>query len=178
MRTNRENQVNFCRLHVQFRRIRDMIGLSNSPMASFPTAPIRICCHEMSVPSSRRSRSSAQGPTDRVPRRSDRETRSDRGGTRRCQIARSRLRAADRGTPSNLGQEQPQQQQPPSSDGLSKPTVEEVSEARARSLRGKSKRASGGQPGHPGRTLRQVETPDEVVDHFPSVCRNCDARLQ
>ena len=67
---------------------------------------------------------------------------------------------------------------PPPSDGLSKPPVEEVAEKRTRSLRGKSKRASGGQPGHPGRTLRQVETPDEVVDHFPSVCRNCDARLQ
>ena len=66
---------------------------------------------------------------------------------------------------------------PPSSDGLSKPTVEEVAEKRTRSLRGKSKRANGGQPGHPGRTLRQVETPDEVVDHFPGVCGHCDARL-
>ena len=43
---------------------------------------------------------------------------------------------------------------PPSSDGLSKPTVEEVSEKRTRSMRGKSNRASGGQPGHQGHNLR------------------------
>ena len=66
---------------------------------------------------------------------------------------------------------------PPSSNGLSKPAVEEVSEKRARSLRGKSKRDPGGWPGHPGRALRQVETPGEVVDHFPGVRGHRDARL-
>ena len=66
---------------------------------------------------------------------------------------------------------------PPSSDGLSKPTVEEVSQKRARSLRGKSNRNPGGRPGHPGGALWQVETPDEVVDHFPRVREHCHARL-
>ena len=66
---------------------------------------------------------------------------------------------------------------PPSIDGLSKPTVEEVAEKLTRSLRGKSNRDPGGQPGLPGRTLRMADTPDEIVDHFPSVCRHCDARL-
>ena len=66
---------------------------------------------------------------------------------------------------------------PPSSDGLSKPTVEDVSEKRARSLRGKSSRDPGGQPGHRGRILRMVETPDEVVGHLHSVREHCDARL-
>ena len=56
----------------------------------------------MSAPSSRRSRSSDLGPADQAGRHDGRGTRGDR-------IARSRLRAADRGTPAKLGQEQPQQ---------------------------------------------------------------------
>ena len=58
---------------------------------------------------------------------------------------------------------------PPSSDGLDKPTP--------KSLRGRSGRKPGGQPGHPGRTLRQVERPDEVVVHEPGACRGCGGRL-
>ncbi len=59
---------------------------------------------------------------------------------------------------------------PPSSDGPKKPV-------RISSLREKSDRKSGGQPGHPGKTLRQTATPDAAIDHFPDICANCGAAL-
>jgi len=59
--------------------------------------------------------------------------------------------------------------QPPSADGLSKPAP--------KSLRGRSGRKPGGQPGHEGRTLRQAERPDEVVVHEPAACDGCGAVL-
>ncbi len=58
---------------------------------------------------------------------------------------------------------------PPSADGLDKPAP--------KSLRGRSGRKPGGQPGHQGRTLRQVERPDEVVVHEPGACAGCGAKL-
>src|SRR6059058_4925302 len=59
--------------------------------------------------------------------------------------------------------------QPPSSDGLDKPAP--------KSLRGRSGRKPGGQPGREGRTLRQVAVPDEVVVHEPGACAGCGADL-
>jgi transposase len=58
---------------------------------------------------------------------------------------------------------------PPSSDGLDKPAP--------KSLRGRSGRKPGGQPGREGRTLRQVSTPDEVVVHEPGACAGCGSTL-
>jgi transposase len=58
---------------------------------------------------------------------------------------------------------------PPSSDGLDKPAPQ--------SLRGRSGRRPGGQPGREGRTLRQVSTPDEVVVHEPGACAGCGVQL-
>src|SRR4051812_31562205 len=58
---------------------------------------------------------------------------------------------------------------PPSSDGLDKPAP--------KSLRGRSGRKPGGQPGREGRTLRQVAVPDEGVVHEPGACRGCGGTL-
>ena len=56
---------------------------------------------------------------------------------------------------------------PPSSDGLNKP--------KPKSLRKSQQRSSGGQAGHKGETLRQVDTPDTVVDHAPPAqCDMCE----
>ncbi len=62
---------------------------------------------------------------------------------------------------------------PPSSDGLRKPN----SKRRTRSLRGKSGRKPGGQPGHKGKTLRRADHPDRVKDHVPASCKGCGSPL-
>src|SRR5215469_6996895 len=59
---------------------------------------------------------------------------------------------------------------PPASDGLKKPP-------RVRSLRGKSEKPSGGQPGHKGETLRQVDNPDIIKKHTVRNCAHCRAPL-
>src|SRR3954470_20419005 len=58
---------------------------------------------------------------------------------------------------------------PPSADGLDKPAP--------KSLRGRSGRKPGGQPGRQGRTLRQVAIPDEVIVHEPGACADCGNAL-
>jgi transposase len=60
---------------------------------------------------------------------------------------------------------------PPSSDGLARGK-------RPQSLRGQSGKPSGGQPGHPGQTLRPVEKPDERQVHAPSTCAHCGSALE
>jgi hypothetical protein len=39
-----------------------------------------------------------------------------------------------------------------------------------RSLRGKSAKKSGGQKGHPGRTLKRVDNPDVTITHSLELC--------
>ena len=58
---------------------------------------------------------------------------------------------------------------PPSSDGYQKPNP--------KNLRSASGRKPGGQKGHPGSTLRQVENPDDEVLHPLLLCQNCNSPL-
>ncbi|MFH0938185.1 MAG: IS66 family transposase [Planctomycetota bacterium] len=54
---------------------------------------------------------------------------------------------------------------PPSSDGLSKP--------KPKSLRPSSMRPTGGQPGHPGHTLRMVDDPNCTIYYPVEHCSKC-----
>lgn len=58
---------------------------------------------------------------------------------------------------------------PPSTDGFNKPEP--------KSLRKKSTRASGGQPGHEGQTLAMVEKPDRTERHRVERCEHCGRLL-
>src|SRR3990172_5480346 len=70
-----------------------------------------------------------------------------------------------------LAKESHNSSKPPSTDkpgGKPKP----------KSLRKKSGRTPGGQPGHPGRTLAMFQTPDRVVTHSPKQCASCQKSLE
>ncbi len=73
-----------------------------------------------------------------------------------------------------LGLNSQNSSKPPSSDGLKKASKPK----RTTSLRQSSGRASGGQKGHKGNTLRSVETPDHVIDHTVHVCPECGLDLR
>src|SRR5215210_3366382 len=67
-----------------------------------------------------------------------------------------------------LGGHSQNSHRPPASDGPRKPP---------RSQRTPSGKRPGGQPGHLGRTLRLVATPDHLVAHHPPRCAGCGAAL-
>jgi transposase len=58
---------------------------------------------------------------------------------------------------------------PPSSDGYGKP--------KPKNSRKKSGKPSGGQPGHKGHTLEQVDEPDEIIEHAVDHCGQCGLDL-
>jgi transposase len=61
---------------------------------------------------------------------------------------------------------------PPSSDGPKSPVH------KTKSLRGKSGKKSGGQPGHRGHSLLMVHEPDTIVALVPSICDQCQHGLE
>ena len=69
-----------------------------------------------------------------------------------------------------LGLNSQNSSKPPSGDGLKKPP-------KPPSLREKSGKASGGQRGHKGDTLKQVAQPDEIVTHEIKTCPHCATDL-
>jgi transposase len=72
---------------------------------------------------------------------------------------------------SRLAQNSNNSHKPPSSDGYAKPAP--------KSLREKSGRPSGGQPGHPGQTLAKAAHPDYIVVHRLRRCPcGCGASLR
>jgi transposase len=60
---------------------------------------------------------------------------------------------------------------PPSSNGFKEPV------RKTKSLREPSGKKSGGQPGHPGKTLLMVDTPDQTITLHPSQCQRCQQDL-
>ena len=53
------------------------------------------------------------------------------------------------------------------------PSKDENRPSRTSSLRPKSERKIGGQPGHEGKTLEMTQNPDEVIEHRSCFCSEC-----
>lgn len=69
-----------------------------------------------------------------------------------------------------LGKNSSNSSKPPSSDGFRKIS-------KPQSLREKGKRPSGGQAGHRGITLKQVDNPDEIIRYKITSCPHCQSIL-
>lgn len=88
----------------------------------------------------------------------------------RLQAENARLQAENAELRRRLGLNSGNSHKPPSSDGYRKKRVQPA-------LPKGEKRTSGGQPGHKGRTLRQVEKPDRVRVHLPERCAVCGREI-
>ena len=60
-----------------------------------------------------------------------------------------------------------------SSNSSMPPSKDENKPPRTSSLREKSNRKAGGQPGHEGKTLEMTETTDEIIEHHSCFCPVC-----
>lgn len=67
-----------------------------------------------------------------------------------------------------MSQDSQNSSKPPSEDGFGK---------RRPSLRNKSQKGRGGQPGHPGQTLEWQDQVDEIIPHRVEQCAGCGASL-
>lgn len=81
------------------------------------------------------------------------------------------LRAENAGLRARLDQDSRNSSKPPSTDGYAKPSPKQ------RSLRKRSGRKPGGQPGSPGHYLVRREDPDETVTHEAPSCAGCGGDL-
>ncbi len=82
----------------------------------------------------------------------------------------ARLEAENGELRRRLGMNSQNSHKPPSSDGYRKKGVQPA-------MLGGEKRAAGGQEGHQGKTLRQVEKPDRVEVHLPVQCGVCGRHI-
>lgn len=82
-----------------------------------------------------------------------------------CQVLREKVQALEE----QVAKDSHNSSKPPSSDGLAKP--------KPKSLRPPSQRPTGGQPGHPGHTLRMIEKPDRTVRYAVECCQDCGRSL-
>jgi transposase len=88
---------------------------------------------------------------------------------RRLRVLVEELGAENAELRRRLAQNSRNSSKPPSGEGLGKPAP--------KSRRKRSGRKPGGQPGHEGRTLEQVDNPDEVRRHEPGTCAGCGGDL-
>lgn len=58
------------------------------------------------------------------------------------------------------------------------PSKDENRPKKTKSLRTKSEKKPGGQKGHQGTTLTMVSTPDIILEHKPTYCKNCGNTLE
>ncbi len=86
------------------------------------------------------------------------------------QAEHARLQAENAELRRRLGLNSENSHKPPSSDGYRKKRVQSA-------LPKGEKRPRGGQPGHTGKTLRQVEQPDRVQVHLPEQCAVCGREI-
>ena len=64
-----------------------------------------------------------------------------------------------------------------SSNSSMPPSHDQGRAAKSKSLRKKSGRSRGGQPGHKGHRLEMTQTPVQVIEHVPGYCQVCGEEL-